>query len=236
MRRGGFRADPAEVRAQHPHSRPSEEEQPDHSVWDEPGLSRELAGGPPKDALTYERWLAERAGSTSALRSWLATLAVALLAGPWAVLGAFGAGGQTVVAVMRIVLFGPVIEEMLKNGAALIVVERRPYLFRSTAQIIICALAGGLAFAAIENVLFLHLRPGQPSAILVTWRWTICVALHMGCSAIMGMGVARIWRDVWQRRARPNLALGLPYLATAAAVHGAYNALALVLRITRFVS
>jgi len=207
----------------------SEIEAIDHGVWDEPGLSPSLAGPTPPEQLTYARWLERHRHDVSWAKSWWVTAGVALAAGPWAVLGAFWGGAQTFFSILAITVFGPVVEEVMKTALLFYVMERKPYLFRSAGQITICALAGGFAFACIENLLYLHVYIAEPSPGLVHWRWTICVALHMGCSSIVGLGLMRIWREVWGRRVCARLTVAYPYLLTAVVLHGAYNALAILI-------
>ena len=108
-------------------------------------------------------------------------------------------------------------------------VEKKPYLFRFSMQIAFCVLASGFTFAFVENLLYLKVYIPQASAFLVWWRWTICVAMHMGCSLIAGLGLMRIWKNARARCARPRLSLGYPYLLTAIVIHGAYNGLAVLL-------
>ena len=122
----------------------------------------------------------------------------------------------------------------MKTAAALYVVEKRPHWFSSRFQIALCVIAGGLAFAAIENLMYLRVYIPEPSAGLIEWRWTICMALHTSCSFIVGLGLMRVWLDVWTRRARPRLALGFPYLLTAVIFHGTYNAFAVFLALSSF--
>jgi hypothetical protein len=202
----------------------------DQSVWDEPTCARELAGDVPGEALTLSRWLAWRWRTTSALRSWSVTVLIVLCAGPWAVVGAFmsrsyGGGGFGFLAVC---VFAPAAEELLKASSCLLVVERRPYLFRSPAQILLCCLASGLVFAAIENVLYLHVYVARPSEQLVFWRWTICVVLHAGCTLCTGMGLARAWSVSRRTLRRPDLSAIMPYLLCAVTIHGVYNGIVTV--------
>lgn len=231
LRGGGFRADPSEARAARKLRKrrpPTDEEKVDQSVWDEPGISPDLVGSVPNDALTYRAWLEKRRVETGLIRSWAITFAVALAAGPWAILGAFWGSGQTAFSILAIVAIGPVVEEMMKVAAALWIVERKPFLFLTSVQVLVCALAGALIFASIENVLYLHVYVQQVPAWLPYWRWTVCVGLHVGCSAIAGMGVMRVWREAMEHRTRPRIALAFPYLLTAAIVHGTYNSFAVV--------
>lgn len=239
-----FEADRSEVKADPTMAKArakdqAEEERIEQSVWDEPGISPALAGVAPEGELTYRDWVEKRRGEFSAAKSWGITLLIAAAAGPWAVLGVFVGSGSvydrgTAIGAMVVCVVGPVIEEMMKVAAGLYIVEKRPFFFRSRIQIALCAIAGGFAFACIENVLYLHVYVPIPPPGLVRWRWTICVALHTGCSFIASLGLMRIWEDVWKRRARPRIHLGFPYLVTAVVLHGAYNAFALVLALTRF--
>jgi len=202
----------------------------EHSVWDEPALAVELTGKPTPGELTYADWLTQRIETTTAAKSWMVTAAVAASAGLLAVLGTLlRGGGDTAFGVVALTVVGPLVEEMMKIAVALWVVEKRPYLFRSAGQIVLCGLAGGLAFAAIENALYLLVYIPDASSGLILWRWTICVALHTGCACGASFGLARVWRRTMQQRSRPQLSLASPFLVAAVVVHGVYNASALLL-------
>jgi hypothetical protein len=234
--RGEFRPDPSEERAARDLSRDRECEDDSvaHSVWDEPGLSRELVGKTPEDATHFAEWALRRRKQTSTATTWLVTAGIVACAGPFAILGAFMGTGGSVFGLLLAVVVAPVVEETMKNGLALIVVETRPFLFRSKLQIGICALVAGLAFAAIENLMYLHVYIPNPESGLVLWRWTICVALHTGCALIGALGVMRMWQDVWRDSKRANVNRAFPYLATAAVIHGVYNLLAVLAGMTGF--
>ena len=226
LRPGGFTPDPSEAKAAVPRARGDDVE---HTVWDEPALDPRLSGRTPADALTYERWLVARHAATSPAKTWAVTFGIILAAGPWALLGALIGSPQLGFQVVMITVFGPLVEEIMKIALALWVVEKHPYLFRSRGQIALCALAGGLVFAVIENLIYLNIYIPDPPASLVQWRWTICVALHMGCSFIAAMGLMRIWSGTHRRRARPRMADGATYFIVAVVVHGAYNGLCIAL-------
>ncbi len=227
-----FESDPSERRT--PASLASKQAPPttvdavEHTVWDEPTLSPELAGHCDESQLTYPRWLAQRIAETSAAKSWLVTLLVAVVAGPWGVLGALSGISGGSFALAMIVVIGPVTEEIMKVAAALWVIEKRPYLFKSVWQILLCAAAGGAAFAFIENLMYLYVYLPQHSSKLAAWRWTVCVGLHMNCSFVAGVGLARIWDNAIRERRRPQLWLGLPWLFMAMVAHGVYNGATIV--------
>lgn len=212
----------------------------EHSVWDEPGHSDQLTGPTPADALDYPNWLQFRREQTTAAKSWVCTLGLVLLAGPWAILGTFISGSgrtdQTVPYAMALMLvvIGPITEEMMKIAVALYVVEKKPFLFRSPLQIFVTVLAGAFVFAAIENILYLYVYVPDPSPELALWRWTVCVALHVSCSLIAAIGLTKIWKHTWTNLQRPQISYAYPFIITAVIVHGAYNAFAIYLSFTEF--
>lgn len=228
-----FQSDPSEERADHTGEPQSERAEAHQSVWSEPGLSRQLAGGPSSPE-PYRQWLEEGGNRIGRFESWRNTFLMALLSAPWAVIGAFYGGGQTTFALLSMVVFGPVVEELMKVGLALYAVETRPFWFRSPAQILVCAFGGGLGFAVIENMIYFNIYLSNPSSLLIFWRWTVCVALHVGCSLIAGLGLIRIWKDVWQRQHPAQIHLAFPYLTTAVVLHGAYNLSMVLLNFTGF--
>lgn len=209
----------------------------ENCVWDEPSTSPTLAGAAPADAPRYELWLARNRAAMTPARSWSVTALIALAAGPWAVTGALFSADQGIEfgwGVLAIVLFGPVIEEVMKVALPLWLLEKKPYLFTSALQLMVCAAAGGLAFATLENLLYLNVYIRDPSPTLVTWRWTVCTALHVGCSTLAGVGLTRVWSDVWKTRKPAELSLATPMITAAIVVHGTYNALAVALHLMDF--
>ncbi|HEY3394535.1 MAG TPA: PrsW family glutamic-type intramembrane protease [Lacipirellulaceae bacterium] len=222
-----FIADPTEApstqRIEREQQHASIDDVVEHTVWDEPTFSSELGGRPVEDQLTYARWLTQKQAETSHLKSWSTTLLVVLVAGPWGVLGALTGAGGSGFRLVLIVIIGPVTEEIMKVAAALWVIEKRPYLFKSLWQILLCAAAGGAAFAFIENLMYLYVYLPEHSAKMAAWRWTVCVGLHMNCSFVAGVGLARIWDNAVRERQRPQLWLGLPWFFMAMVAHGMYN-------------
>jgi RsiW-degrading membrane proteinase PrsW (M82 family) len=189
--------------------------------------SQQLAGTP----RPYEDWYLQQKSRTTPITSWCCTLLLSLIAGPLAVLSAFITGGVGAGFLMMVVA-GPLIEEIGKVMGPLMVVERNPARFSSRSQILLCALISGLVFSIIENILYLNLYIPDPSPSLIWWRWTVCVALHTGCSFIAGWGVGNIWAEADRTRNPPKLEIGAPLLITAVVLHGVYNLLAILLNST----
>jgi hypothetical protein len=196
----------------------------EHSVWDEPTLEAVLAGAPAEGQVTYARWLEQKIQETPYETSLLVTAAVAVLAGPWGVVGALWEGMSAAGAgLLAVVVFGPVSEEIMKIVLALWIVEKRPYLFKSIWQILVAAAAGGLMFAVIENLMYLHVYIPQATPSLARFRWTVCTGLHISCSFVAGVGLARIWDHTMRNRTAPQIGRGMPWFATAMLGHGLYN-------------
>lgn len=204
------------------------EDAAEHSVWDEPHLRG--AASPPPGAVTYAAWYQAQLARTSVFRSWLVVLGLALVGGPFAVLSVFfSADAGTAAGLLAVVFVGPIMEELLKIGATAIALERRPYLFRSGVQLAFAAAVSGLGFAVIENLLYLNLYIEEPSSEIVVWRWTVCTALHTGCTLISALGLARVLSHSRRTLSRPAIFDAYPLVFTAIAVHGTYNFLATVM-------
>ncbi len=187
----------------------------------------ELYRPPPPDAQGYASRFAKHAASTSLLAGWRVALACALAGGLFAVFGAMlesAPGGLSSATLLVAVVFGPTVEETMKIAAAAIVVEVRPWLFARVAQVRLAALGCAAVFAAIENVLYLNVFVPAPSDALILWRWTVCVALHVGCTAVATKGLAGVWQRTHTERRPPRLTDGGPMLTLAIVIHAAYNA------------
>ena len=156
---------------------------PENSAWDEPAISSALAGDVPDDAVTWIRYFHQMRAATSEEKTWLVTLAIAFVSGLCAVVGSFfvqsASGGLQVVAI---VIGAPITEETLKIALIIYVVEKKPWLFLSATQILLCGVASGFMFAVLENLLYLNVYVPSPSNGLVQWRWTVCTALHTVCT------------------------------------------------------
>ena len=236
LRNNGFDVDPSEKTAGEikPMESSSETTRIDHTVWDEPTLNPAAREQIPDDAVTYERWLDRKISERSVLKSWQITVLVALSAGPWAVLGAIMSGNQSIWGIFAITVFAPAVEEIMKIAGLLWIIEKRPFLFASRFQIIVCALCGGLAFAVIENLIYLHIYIPNPPTTLVQWRWTVCTCLHCGCSVIAGLGMMRIWQTTMRERTRPQISNASTYFILAMVIHGCYNGFCIILEMAKF--
>ncbi len=182
------------------------------------------------EPIDYAHWLVRKRAAVTEAGSWTAALLAALVGGPLAVFGAIWAGG----GALTIIVFGPVAEEVLKVAAVTIIVETRPYLFKHASQIRLAAIAGALGFAVIENLLYLLVYIPDPTTLLTVWRWTVCTALHVGCTTIAVRGVIRVWRRTDELLVKPDLGPALVWLVPAMIVHGTYNSVAVLMEAAGF--
>ena len=191
----------------------------------------ELTAPGPVDQLGYARWLTRHAAATPTWRSWAVAGAAAMIGGVWAIVGTFIAG---VGGMASVVAFGPASEEIMKIALVAVIVEVRPYLFKSTDQIRIAAIASAATFAAVENVLYLHVYITAPSAMIIAWRWSVCVALHVGCTTLAVRGVADMWQQTMLELRPPRFGRALPWVVAAIIVHAAYNGAAVMAELSGF--
>jgi hypothetical protein len=170
---------------------------------------------------TYNDWLRLRGQGMARAGSWGIILALTLLGGPFAVIGATMAMPR--MGYFGAVVNGPVIEEVLKIAAALMLIERRAFWIREKVQLWVMALGTALVFAVIENVVYLQVYLPSPSMPLIAWRWTVCVMLHVGCTAVATRGLVPTWVRARQENRSLQMSLLAPPLITAILLHGAYN-------------
>jgi RsiW-degrading membrane proteinase PrsW (M82 family) len=210
-----------------------------HSVSNEPWAAAASVGQAPGNA--YRQWWEEQAQQAHPLRSWLLTVLLSLLAGPLAVVTTFlesfsDQSGLWLIFPLVPVIVAPVVEEASKVAVALLILDSRPYWFRSAVQILACAMGGGLGFAVIENLLYLNIYIPDPSEEIIRWRWTVCVALHVTCSTLVGVGLVRAWQEAWAQGRKPEITAILPWYGVASVLHGLYNLMAMILQWVRVFS
>lgn len=209
-----------------PHLRPAAKrpdgEPPVDSVWQEPTTRGE------RETTPYAEWLDTQRERWSEASAWRLTLLLSLIAGPLAVATALARGRPGSMLIL-VVVVGPLVEEVGKIMAPLMVVERNPARFTRPSQIVVCGLMAGLVFAVIENFMYLKVYIDDPTPALVAWRWSVCVLLHTGCSLLAASGVARIRSTSLREQKPPVLETGAPRILLAVGVHGVYNLLAVLL-------
>ncbi|MBC8377819.1 MAG: PrsW family intramembrane metalloprotease [Planctomycetes bacterium] len=191
------------------------------SVLNEPAMTGKL------QQAELGQWLAEKRGQCTLGGNVAVTLVAALIAGPFAIMGAFVSGRQTFFAAVYMVLFAPVIEELLKQSGMVYLLEKKPYRIFSAGQFVIAAMVSALIFSAVENLLYINLYADltamtDPMAY-VAFRWKYCTLLHVTCSVIASFGLIRVWKKQCLDNREANLAEGFWYFAAAMGIHGTFN-------------
>lgn len=216
-----FERDPAEWRASRTNVGGDEISAIRDSVFDEPAMGSD--GRRPDLGEWIER---KRAECSIAGNLGVAFLA-ALLAGPFAIVGAFMVGTKGTYGLIYVVSFGPVIEEFLKQSGMIYLVEKKPYRVFAAWQFVFSAVVAALLFATIENLLYIHVyvRPEtlvQPEAF-IRYRWIVCTTLHVVCSVIASFGMIRVWKKQLADGRMADLSAAFVYFIVAMVIHCLYN-------------
>jgi len=204
------------------------DEAPVNSVTSEPALADQY------DESVYANWLVRRRAEVTFLGNISVTLMVALMSGPMAVFGAFLAGRQTWFQAVYLVLFGPIVEELLKQAGMIYLLEKEPYRLFSPWQFAFAAVMSGLGFATIENLMYLYVY--VPPSSLSDWgdfarfRLIWCTLLHVVCAMVATLGLIRAWRIQLRDGQPARLERAFPWFFAAISIHGAYNLTMLLLR------
>ena len=224
---GRFEPDPAERKAAAAGSVPSDLETLRDSVANEPALPEQC------DAGRWSRWLAERRSRCTLAGNLGVTLAAALLGGPFAILGALLTHQQGIGWLVYPIVFGPIIEELLKQSGMIYLVEKKPYRVFAWWQFVFAAVVSALTFAAIENLVYIQVHSLQAGAgdlaRLARFRWTVCTSMHVVCAAIASGGMIRVWRRQLRQGRPAELSDAFGFFAAAMIVHGVYNTWAIFL-------
>ena len=222
-----FEPDPAERKAAPLGSTPSELEALRDSVAAEPALPQVCDPG------RWFQWLAGRRSRCTVTGNLGVTLVVALLGGPFAILGALLTPGQGIGRLIYPIVFGPIVEELLKQSGMVYLVEKKPYRVFASWQFVFAAVVSALTFAAIENLVYIQLYSFQASAgdvaRLARFRWTVCASMHVVCAAIASGGMIRVWRRQLRQGRPAELSDAFGFFAAAMIVHGVYNTWAIFL-------
>lgn len=218
---GAFNPDPSEQKVPAIDGHEDEISTVRDSVQNEPAFTGEL-----KQA-HLGQWLAQKRAECTLSGNCAVTLIAALAGGSFAVIGALVIGRQTWVSFLYMVLFAPIIEELLKQSGMIYLLEKKPYRIFSSAQFIIAAVISAFIFSAIENLLYIQIC-ADTAAIhnrqaFICFRWTWCTLLHVSCSVIASFGLIRVWKKQLAEGRAADLAHGFIPFAIAMAVHGAYN-------------
>ena len=222
MRRGGkFAKDPAETRVPMFNGKQDEIASIRDSVFNEPAVTSR------KDELYLGKWIEQKRAQCSVAGNLGVTVLAAILAGPFAILGGFMAAREGWYGVLYMVVFAPVLEELLKQSGMIYLLEQKPYRVFAGWQFVFSAFISAFVFASIENFLYLnvyiHSATVKNPQMFAIFRWTVCTGVHILCSAIASLGMIRIWKKQLRDGKAADLNVAFAYFAVAMAIHGAYN-------------
>lgn len=204
----------------------------------EPGPGAAVGGSGYYDSVAFEpgsptarQKFREMMAAENAKYSWgsilLLTLLSGVVGGVFAVPGVFLSGGGSGWQIVALTIFGPFAEETLKQSGMLFQLEKLPGSVRHDWQFFVAGALGGMVFAVLENLVYQHVylrhMPPDKLAAVMAFRWSVCVAVHVGCTMISALGLRRVWRDGMEAGEPCQIAKAFPWFVAAMAVHGGYN-------------
>lgn len=173
-----------------------------------------------------ERLRLEEARYPDAMLPLLSALA-GVVGGFFAVPAVFLAGIPSWFGLVVLVVLGPFLEETLKQSGAIFQLEKMRGSVRRDWQFFLSGALGGAVFAVLENLIYRyvylrHLAPENLAAVM-SFRWTVCTALHILCTFVSSLGLRRAWRKSIEKERPCHISEAFPGFAAAAFVHGLYN-------------
>ena len=226
-RQGKFEKDPAEKKVPTFDGKQGEIAYIRDSVFNEPAVTSK------KDEFYLGEWIEQKRGQCSVAGNLGVAFLAAILAGPFAILGGFMATRQGWYGVLYMVVFAPVLEELLKQSGMIYLLEEKPYRVFAGWQFVFSALVSAFVFASVENILYLNVYINTAALkdpqMFARFRWTVCTGVHMLCSVIASLGMIRVWKKQLRDGKAADLNVAFAYFAVAMAIHGAYTLASLFL-------
>ena len=150
-----------------------------------------------------------------------------LIAAGGGVLGVLGAIIQEWSQASLLITFvaGPMIEEVMKPCGVYLLLVRWPQALTTRIYTAFLAALGGLAFALVENLIYLQFYFPEHTQTLVVFRYSACLMMHMVCSFILGFGInQRLLASV--RGEVPFLKGNKKFFLIAMIIHSLFNIMA----------
>lgn len=194
--------------------------------------SIELYRPPPPGEVSFKSWYEERRKSATNAKFVSILFALFFVTGLFAVIGTFLS--QIMPASFGMIVVGPTMAEILKIALILLIVETRPYYIRREVELTYLAIAAALGFALVSNLIHLNVLSANPTYAQAMWRWSVCTLLHVACTVIASGGVVAAWRAADEQKRAPTMRLLINPLAIAIAIHGGYNAIAILADFAEF--
>jgi hypothetical protein len=165
-----------------------------------------------------------------ATRKWLLLAPLLALAG--GVFGIFGAFLTEIshASLLSAYLAAPIIEEALKPSGLYLMLAKWPRVLRNQLYTAGLAALGGIAFAIIENLVYLNIYIKAPSPQIILFRYTACVGIHSVCSFIFGLGInQKLMASI--RGETAFLSCGKRFFFAAMGLHSLFNITVTVLQV-----
>ena len=154
------------------------------------------------------------------------TILIALGGG---ILGILGAIIQELSYGSFLIAFvgAPMIEEVMKPTGVYLLLALRSEVLTSRIYTALLAALGGLSFAVVENIIYLHFYFPEHTQTLVVFRYSACLSLHVVCSFIVGFGINQKLLDS-VRGEIPFLKGNKKFFIIPMVVHSLFNIMAVL--------
>jgi len=189
------------------------------SVFDEPAFAPEVSGEVPREAATYRNWLELGIAKTSIRKSWFFAVVAGLLCGSITavIYGAAGLRWWSSLNPFHAVWIAVAVQAG-KVLLAICFVEFRPYLFKSSRQILASTAVSAFAFVLSAQVISI----ATSGITLLGWNAIGNTVMHLLTSLAVGAGLANVWRDCMTEKQSPRISDAAPMLGLASVLQLAY--------------
>jgi len=117
----------------------------------------------------------------------------------------------------------PAIEEICKPIAIILILEKRPHWFRNAAEVFLLAVLGAVVFSVLENPVYIYVYAPHEGPAFAVFRFTVCLSVHVSATAVLGVGLARMWRRMHTKGVAFSVEYCFRYYLVAAGIHALYN-------------
>ncbi len=179
---------------------------------------------PPREGEeSYSKLVSQYRSESSSRVTWVMVFTLMLAGLPLGIIGSF-VSVDYAGAYMFIAL-GPFVSEIAKMLTGVMFVERSRYASHSETPIYVLTVGTAIIYALTQNALYLTLFYPNSSKELITWRFSLCIFLHVCCTLVATRGLVLIWQKTKKDKQPISLSLSFSTMIFAILLHAAYNAL-----------
>jgi len=177
---------------------------------------------PPREGEdSYAKLLRERGDKPPTKRMWATACAVPFLGMPIGL--ALSIYAHELTGLLSFVIIGPMLAEAAKVLAPAMLLERGWFRRAPFVVFVVMGLGTALIYGATVNTVYLKGFMSSAPVMVRAFRWTIGLALHLGCTGIVLRGLWVVRKQSLEDDQPPRLPLAFPAYGIAAALHVGYH-------------